>query len=85
MRIRRKTPSCVQGGGVVVTLTDDVMMPDQEAAADKFRYVTWGSFDEPEKVPPKGEFFCKEKPEWMPDIPGMVSIRSSLEKLVTAC
>lgn len=32
----------------------------------------WGSFDEPEKVPPKGEFFCKNKPKWMPDIPGMV-------------
>ncbi|KAJ9160690.1 DUF636-domain-containing protein [Coniochaeta hoffmannii] len=40
-----------------------------EAAADKFRYVMWGSFDEPEKVAPKGEFFCKYKPEWMPDIP----------------
>ncbi|KAK3499498.1 Mss4-like protein [Neurospora hispaniola] len=41
-----------------------------EEAADKFRYVMWGSFDEPEKVPPKGEFFCKNKPKWMPDIPG---------------
>ncbi|KAL0465873.1 Mss4-like protein [Neurospora intermedia] len=41
-----------------------------EEAADKFRYIMWGSFDEPEKVPPKGEFFCKNKPKWMPDIPG---------------
>jgi hypothetical protein len=32
----------------------------------------WGTFDEPEKVPPKGEFFCKYKPEWMPDIPGTI-------------
>ncbi|RKU41909.1 hypothetical protein DL546_005503 [Coniochaeta pulveracea] len=40
-----------------------------EAAADKFRYVMWGTFDEPEKVPPKGEFFCSNKPSWMPDIP----------------
>ncbi|KAK3951739.1 Mss4-like protein [Pseudoneurospora amorphoporcata] len=40
-----------------------------QEAADKFRYIMWGSFDEPEKVPPKGEFFCKNKPKWMPDIP----------------
>lgn len=33
----------------------------------------WGTFDEPEKVPPKGEFFCKYKPEWMPDIPGTMA------------
>jgi len=50
---------------------------DQEAAADKFRYVMWGTFDEPEKVPPKGEFYCKYKPTWMPDIPG---IRSRLSR-----
>ncbi|KAK3326003.1 Mss4-like protein [Apodospora peruviana] len=40
-----------------------------EAAADKFRYVMWGTMDEPEKVPPKGEFFCKNRTKWMPEIP----------------
>jgi hypothetical protein len=60
---------------------------DQEAAADKFRYVMWGSFDEPEKVPPKGEFFCKDKPEWMPDIPGTISLNHWPSKVatLTAC
>ena len=43
----------------------------QEAAADKFRYIVWGSLDEPEKIPPKGEFFCKNRASWMPEIPGM--------------
>ncbi|KAL2131172.1 hypothetical protein VTI74DRAFT_5459 [Chaetomium olivicolor] len=43
----------------------------QEAAADKFRYIMWGSLDEPEKIPPKGEFFCKSRSEWMPEIRGV--------------
>ena len=46
----------------------------QEAAADKFRYVTWGSLDEPDKIPPKGEFFCKSRTEWMPEVPGMAPL-----------
>ena len=29
----------------------------------------WGTLDEPEKIPPKGEFFCKNRTEWMPEIP----------------
>jgi hypothetical protein len=41
-----------------------------QEAKHKFRYVMWGTFDEPEKVPPKGEFYCSNKPEWMPPIPG---------------
>ncbi|PSR78090.1 Mss4-like protein [Coniella lustricola] len=40
-----------------------------EQAADKFRYSTCGTLDDPEKLPPKGEFFCKEKSSWMPEIP----------------
>ncbi|KAK4185159.1 Mss4-like protein [Podospora australis] len=42
-----------------------------EEAADKFRYIVWGSLDEPEKIPPKGEFFCKYRAEWMPEVPGI--------------
>ncbi|KAH6880376.1 glutathione-dependent formaldehyde-activating enzyme [Thelonectria olida] len=40
-----------------------------EQAADKFRYILWGTFDEPEQFPPKGEFFCKSRVQWMPEIP----------------
>ncbi|TPX08095.1 uncharacterized protein E0L32_010162 [Thyridium curvatum] len=40
-----------------------------EQAADKFRYIMWGTMDEPEKLPPKGEFFCKSRASWMPEIP----------------
>lgn len=42
-----------------------------EQAANKFRYIMWGTFDEPEQFPPKGEFFCKNRVEWMPQIPGV--------------
>ncbi|KAK4114758.1 DUF636-domain-containing protein [Canariomyces notabilis] len=42
-----------------------------EAAADKFRYIMWGSLDDPSLVKPKGEFFCKSRPDWMPEIPGL--------------
>lgn len=42
----------------------------QEQAADKFRYITYGTLDNPEKLPPKGEFFCKDRASWMPEIPG---------------
>ncbi|CAI0651956.1 unnamed protein product [Colletotrichum noveboracense] len=42
-----------------------------EAAADKFRYVMWGTFDEPDTVPPKGEFFCAQREAWMPKVDGV--------------
>ncbi|GKT83772.1 DUF636 domain protein [Colletotrichum tofieldiae] len=41
-----------------------------EQAADTFRYIMWGTFDEPDKVPPKGEFFCSQREGWMPQIGG---------------
>ncbi|KAK4164382.1 Mss4-like protein [Cladorrhinum sp. PSN259] len=50
-----------------------------EEAANKFRYVMWGTFDEPEKVPPKGEFFCKYRAEWMPEIEGLFQKREIKE------
>jgi hypothetical protein len=40
-------------------------------AKDKFRYIAAGSFDDPEALPPKGEFFGKARASWMPEIPGM--------------
>ncbi|TLD05084.1 uncharacterized protein PgNI_09119 [Pyricularia grisea] len=44
-----------------------------EAAAEKFRYVAWGTFDDQDrdKVPPKGEFFCSQRDGWMPEVPGV--------------
>ncbi|MCJ1248836.1 hypothetical protein MMC30_006057 [Trapelia coarctata] len=37
--------------------------------AGDFTYITYGTLDEPEKVPPKGEFFCKYRDKWMPEVP----------------
>ena len=42
----------------------------QEPAKDKFRYITVGSLDDPEALPPKGEFFCKLRDPWMPEVEG---------------
>ncbi|KAJ5234123.1 Glutathione-dependent formaldehyde-activating enzyme/centromere protein V [Penicillium citrinum] len=42
-----------------------------EMAKDKFRYIVVGSLDTPEALPPKGEFFCKARASWMPEIPGI--------------
>ncbi|KIW00018.1 uncharacterized protein PV09_08370 [Verruconis gallopava] len=42
-----------------------------EPVKDKFRYIVWGSLDNPEALPPKGEFFCKERMTWMPEIPNV--------------
>ena len=34
-------------------------------------YIFYGSLDNPDTLPPKGEFFCKYRAEWMPEIPGL--------------
>ncbi|KAK5656756.1 hypothetical protein OQA88_4304 [Cercophora sp. LCS_1] len=44
--------------------------PVQEQAAGKFRYIMWGTLDEPDKIPPRGEFYCRNRTERMPEIPG---------------
>lgn len=43
----------------------------QEPAKNDFRYICVGSLDDPEALPPKGEFFCKSRASWMPEVPGM--------------
>ncbi|CEI63829.1 unnamed protein product [Fusarium venenatum] len=48
-----------------------VLRVSQEQAADKFRYIMWGTFDDPDKFPPKGEFFCKYRAGWMPEVPDL--------------
>lgn len=42
-----------------------------EPARNDWRYVMTGTMDEPDALPPKGEFFCKNKSAWMPEIPGV--------------
>ncbi|PSN66388.1 hypothetical protein BS50DRAFT_635517 [Corynespora cassiicola Philippines] len=35
-----------------------------------YRYIALGSLDEPSALPPKGEFFCSQREDWMSEIPG---------------
>ncbi|KAK4095459.1 hypothetical protein Purlil1_255 [Purpureocillium lilacinum] len=49
-----------------------------EQAADKFRYVMWGTMSEPDTFPPKGEFFCKNRANWMPEISVAVATLSTI-------
>ncbi|KAJ5179947.1 Glutathione-dependent formaldehyde-activating enzyme/centromere protein V [Penicillium capsulatum] len=39
-----------------------------ETAKERFRYICVGSLDDPEALPPRGEFFCKARASWMPEI-----------------
>ncbi|KAJ5354019.1 hypothetical protein N7541_006583 [Penicillium brevicompactum] len=50
-----------------------------EMAKDKFRYITAGSLDDPEALAPKGEFFCKMRASWMPEIPDVFHKREVKE------
>ncbi|KAL1681383.1 Mss4-like protein [Schizophyllum commune] len=34
-------------------------------------YLFYGSLDEPDALPPKGEFFTKYRARWMPEVPGI--------------
>ncbi|EPE27356.1 Mss4-like protein [Glarea lozoyensis ATCC 20868] len=40
-----------------------------EQAKNDFRYVMYGTIDNSEGLDPKGEFFCRYRNEWMPEIP----------------
>ncbi|KAG4413803.1 hypothetical protein IFR04_013075 [Cadophora malorum] len=42
-----------------------------EQAKEHFRYIMYGTIDNPEGLDPKGEFFCRYKEEWMPEIKGI--------------
>ncbi|KAF2190210.1 DUF636 domain protein [Zopfia rhizophila CBS 207.26] len=42
-----------------------------EQAKAHFRYIMLGSLDDPEALPPKGEFFCGQRTSWMPEVPGI--------------
>lgn len=51
----------------------------QELAKDHFRYICVGSLDHPEALPPKGEFFCRDRASWMPEIPS--KLRTSIARV----
>ena len=40
-----------------------------EGAKDHFRYIFTGTLDKPGALPPKGEFFCRKREAWMPEVP----------------
>ena len=42
----------------------------KEEAAPRFRYVMTCTLDDPDALPPKGEFFCKDRNSWMPEVQG---------------
>jgi len=58
--IREFCPSC--GSGIAEY---------GEPVKDQSRYVFYGSLDEPERLPPKGEFFCGQRARWMPEVSGV--------------
>ncbi|KGO73099.1 Glutathione-dependent formaldehyde-activating enzyme/centromere protein V [Penicillium italicum] len=45
-----------------------------DAVKEHFRYICVGSLDDPEALPPKGEFFCRARASWMPEIPSEFSM-----------
>lgn len=45
----------------------------QEPVKDEIRYVCVGTLDDPDALPPAGEFFCEKRASWMPEIPGETS------------
>ncbi|KAJ5585601.1 uncharacterized protein N7459_005401 [Penicillium hispanicum] len=69
-----KTHNADNGAGVVVHREfcdhcGSYILEYGEQAKDTYRYICVGSLDDPEALPPKGEFFCKDRASWMPAIP----------------
>jgi hypothetical protein len=63
----------VSGGGCfrLVGASWLIRQRRKQASAGDFIYIFYGTLDHPEDLPPKGEFFCKKRDSWMPEIPGM--------------
>ena len=70
--------SCIDTCPVGCSLVYPCLMADwkcvcegeQEPAEPHFRYIMTGTLDQPDALPPKGEFFCKNRSAWMPEVPG---------------
>ncbi|KAI0076339.1 DUF636 domain protein [Panus rudis PR-1116 ss-1] len=43
-----------------------------EQAKEQSRYIAVGTLDDPGALPPKGEFFCKYREKWLPEIPNVL-------------
>ena len=41
------------------------------SAMKDFRYIMTGTLDHPGDLPPKGEFWCKRREKWMPEVPNI--------------
>lgn len=41
----------------------------------------YGTLDEPNELPPKGEFFCSRREKWMPEIPGRFALRGKVNDI----
>ncbi|KZT10102.1 uncharacterized protein LAESUDRAFT_722256 [Laetiporus sulphureus 93-53] len=52
---------------------------EYNANAGENTYVFYGSLDRPDALPPKGEFFCKNRASWMPEIAGVFHKREIKE------
>jgi hypothetical protein len=69
-----KEHSMDNGSGAIVTREfcsncGSFILEYGQEAKDHFRYVCVGSLDDPEALPPKGEFFCEQRSSWMPEVP----------------
>ncbi|WWD09723.1 hypothetical protein V865_007851 [Kwoniella europaea PYCC6329] len=72
------------GGGSVVTREfcsecGSYILEYGAQAKNDFRFVTLGSLDNPTALPPKGEFFTKDRLDWMPQIPNTFQKREIKE------
>lgn len=45
-------------------------LTDEQDPANEHAYIMYGTLDKPNELPPKGEFFCSRREDWMPEIPG---------------
>lgn len=61
------------------------MKNEQEQAKDHFRYVMYGTIDKPQGLDPKGEFFCRYRENWMPEIDGKIAISTMKNGILTNC
>jgi len=44
---------------------------ERGANAGDFTYIFYGTLDKPTDLPPKGEFFCSKRDNWMPEVPNV--------------
>ena len=55
---------------------EGLLIAVHQANAGDFTYINYGTLDKPDELPPKGEFFCKVRAKWLPEIPGESGLHS---------